>query len=71
MARSSSVVLILLSLGLGLRGLYVWNTCGYDCPAIPYPALTATGTIVIAVIGGVLGLGIFLASILVSLSKRY
>ena len=71
MARYISAVLILLSIGLALRGLYVWNVCGYDCPAVPFPTLTATGAIVFAALAGVLGLGVFLASFLASLSKRH
>ena len=71
MARYTAIALIFLSLGLGLRGLYVWNVCGYDCPAVSHPSLTATGAVIFAVLAGALALGVFVASFLVKLSKRY
>ena len=69
MARYIAVVLILLGLALGIRGFYVWTGCGYDCPALLYPSLTATGAIVLSLLAGAGGLAVLLASLLRSLFK--
>lgn len=70
MARNISTGLMLLSLALGFRGLYVWTDCGYDCPALSYPNLTATGAMVLAALAGTASLVVLLVSILGSSSKR-
>jgi hypothetical protein len=70
MARHIAIALILVGFALGFRGLSVWTGCGYDCPALRYPNLTATGAILAALMATVIGLGVFIASLLGGPSKR-
>ena len=70
MAKYIAVALVLIGLVLGVRGLSVWTGCGYDCPALSYPSLTATGAMMAALLAAVVGLGILLAAPLGRPSKR-
>ena len=70
MAKYIAFALVLIALALGFRGLYVWTGCGYDCPALSYPNLTATGAILVALLAAVMGAGTLLATLLGSSSKR-
>lgn len=70
MAKYIAIALVLIGLALGFRGLYVWTGCGYDCPALSYPSLTATGAILVALLAAVIGVGTLIATLLGSPSKR-
>ena len=70
MAKYIAIALVLIGLVLGLRGFYVWTGCGYDCPVLSYPSLTATGAILVALLATVMGVGTLLATLLGSSSKR-
>lgn len=70
MAKYIAIALMLIGLILGFRGLSVWTGCGYDCPALSYPSLTATGAMLAALLTAAVGLGILLAALLGSPSKR-
>jgi hypothetical protein len=70
MVRYIAIALLLIGLALGVRGLFVWTGCGYDCPALAFPNLTATGAILAALLAGAVGLGVLLASLLGNISKH-
>lgn len=64
MLRIIAVGSMLLGLALGFRAFFVWTGCGYDCPAIPVPLLTATGALVVALLAEAIGLGLLVGSAL-------
>jgi len=70
MAKDIAIAVVLIGLALGLRGFYVWTGCGYDCPALAYPGLTAIGAILTALLAAVIGFGALLATLLGSPSKH-
>ncbi len=70
MVKYVATALALISLALGFRGLYVWTSCGYDCAALSYPSLTATGAILVALLAAAIGIGALVASLLGGPSGR-
>lgn len=70
MLRYIATGMIVLALAAGFRGVFVWAGCGYDCPAIPFPTLTATGAMLLALLAGVVGLVALVASLPGSASGR-
>lgn len=64
MARYVAVALTLAGIALGLRGFYVWTGCGYDCPVLSSPSLTATGAILFGIMVAAGGIVVLVASIL-------
>ncbi len=70
MGKYIAIAVVLIGLALGFRGLYVWTHCGYDCSALSYPSLTATGAILVALLATVIGVGTLVASLLGSPSER-
>jgi len=64
MARYLAIALLAAGTALGLRGLFVWTGCGYDCPALANPSLTATGAILFGTLAAIVGAVILMASIL-------
>ena len=70
MAKHIAIALMLSGLVLGFRGLHVWTDCGYDCAALSYPYLTATGAILVALLVAAAGLGTLIVVLLGGPSKR-
>ena len=70
MAKYIASALVLAGLVLGFRGLSVWTDCGYDCSALSYLSITATGALLAALLAAALGLGMLLAALLGRRSKR-
>lgn len=69
MAKFLAVASLLTGLVFGLRGLYVWTDCGYDCPALFFPGLTATGAVFASLSLVAIGSGTFFATWLGGASK--
>ena len=64
MAKFLAIAVVLFGLALGLRGLYVWTGCGYDCPALSFPNITATAAILYGGLAGAAGFCVLLAAFL-------
>jgi len=67
---AASIALLVIGLVLGARGLYVWNGCGYDCPAMRYPSITATAAMLYGAISVAVGFFILIAAILSANGRR-
>ena len=61
---AAAIALLFGGLALGSRGLYVWTGCGYDCPALSYPTITATAAIFYGAILVAVGFCILIAAFL-------
>jgi len=70
MAKISAALVLVAALVLGVRGVGVWVSCGYDCPALPYVPVTATLALIAAVALAVLGCGLAVGAWLVRTSDR-